>query len=188
MKRILLLIIILIPLHAYAEPSKSVDYLMRDSMSMFDWGLYKLGKSLEEEEFVGLDLTSKAISWVGYEWDKNLIEMKVTIYPSNSSIQKSSLKGICRSAQTSVKTRYGYGASEIVQSQIGINSFFKHKGFVKKDSPETLKDDLDTMTKITIKVYAFHPIKPRIYKQSTCTSRLMEDDIYFVDNEKKDKP
>ncbi len=186
MKKILFLIIVLIPLHTYAEPSKSVDYLMRDSMSMFDWGLYKLGKSLEEEEFLGLGLTSKAKSWVEYEWDKNLIEMKVTIYPSNSNIQKFSLKEICHAAQTSVKTKYGYGAPEIVQSQIGINSFFKHKGFVKKDSPETLKDDLDTITKITIKVYAFHPNKPRIYKQSTCTSRLMEDDIYFVDNKEKD--
>ena len=52
MKKILLIVVLTILCNkAYAEPSKAVLYLMDEPVSMFEWGLYKLGKSMDEMTF-----------------------------------------------------------------------------------------------------------------------------------------
>ncbi len=188
MRILIILSILLIPIKTYAEPSSSVTYLMNEPFSLFDWGLYKLEDSLKDTKFKDLHLIFRTLSSVDYEWNKNVINITLTIYPSYSSLSKGDPKKICRSALTSIKERYGFGWEKDIRFLVSIKRFFQHKGYEKKDEPKTLMEDLEAMTKITVQVLASETDKPAFSKQASCISRLLEEEIFFLDTEDEKKP
>jgi hypothetical protein len=42
-------------------------------------------------------------------------------------------------------------------------------------------DDIENMTKVSVNIYASKNNKPNFSNKSSCTSGLLEKDIYFVD-------
>jgi hypothetical protein len=187
-KKIVCLLLILMSGKALSEPSKSVAYLMNDALTMFDWGLYKIEEKLGSMEFKELDLNFRNYGRAEYDWDSNRINLTVTIYPNYSSLQKLGASQICKTGLFKMKEYFGYGMEAQFRELFGINTYFDHKGFVNKSKPETFEQDIENITKLTIQVYASKTNKPQFAKQAECTSKLLEKDIYFVDDENKEKP
>ncbi len=179
MRILLVLMILMTPFNTFAEPNSSIKYLMTDKVSMLDWGLYKLENSLKGLDSKVLGLTDHPSWCVEYDWDKNTIKITCSVYmEDNISINQ---KATCLSVIKNIKILYGSGYSD-------ISNFFQHNAFTKKDEPKTLVKDLQTMTTINVQIYVIKNDTLRCKKECSCTSRLMEDEVFFLDIKDKKKP
>lgn len=157
---------------------------MNDSFTMFEWGLYQIEDSLSDKKFEELDLIFRTMIDTEFDWDSNQITIDMTIYPSFKKLNSIGEKDACRTALTDIKKHYGFGFDKEIRSYFSIARHFKHKGFINKSEPKTFMGDIENMVKVTVKIYGSKNNKPNFSHKSTCTSKLLEKDIYFVDKEK----
>lgn len=177
-------LLILLSTQLSAEPSTTAKYIMNDSLSMFEWGLYQIEDSLSEKKFKELDLIFRTITDTKYDWDSNQIKISMTIYPSFEKLNSIGEKDACRTALTDIKQHFGFGYDKEIRSFLSISRHFKHKGFINKSEPKSFMDDIENMVKVTVNIYGSKNNKPNFSNKATCTSKLLEKDIYFVDKEK----
>ncbi|WP_105901063.1 hypothetical protein [Vibrio gangliei] len=164
-----------------AEPSRSISYLMEDSLSMFDWGVFRMESSMTTIKFKELDLISH-YGRADYDWDSNRINLETVVYPSYKSLEKLGSKAICRQAITQVKEHFGYGIDEDdLRALFGIPSYFKHTGYVKKNVPESLGKDLENATKFSVQVYASKLDKAPYNQYQHCVSSFNEKGVMYVE-------
>lgn len=76
--RIVLLLVLILPAVALGEPTETPEYLMSESMSLMDWGVYQAGKKMESlKDFNNtqppLFSTYYASGIARYDWDENRI-------------------------------------------------------------------------------------------------------------------
>lgn len=180
---LIILVIFLTPITALSEPSNSVAYLMKEPISLLEWGLYRIEDYLNTSQLTDLDLIYKPKAHVDYNWNKNLIEIKLILHPKYQSLSKVGSKNYCRSALTDLKEIFGYGYDKEVREIFGIKRFFEHKGFSKTNEPKNLTEDIETITQLTVYVYANEKDEPEYNEQSSCTSRMLEEELFFLDNE-----
>ncbi|OHY72932.1 hypothetical protein [Marinobacter sp. AC-23] len=175
------MLLLLASSNASSGPNKTVSYLMNEPLTMFEWGLYKVKDEIFSIEFEDLDLTFRNLAGVEYDWEGNRINLSLTIYPEYAFFKKVGGKKICKLALQKVKSRFGYGVEAKYRELFGINTYFEHKGFTNKSKPESLAEDLENITKIMINVYSSESNRPMFKKMATCSSMLLEDDVYFLE-------
>jgi len=135
-----------------AEPSPAVEYLMREPVSMLDWGLSQIEQDLFRKREV---LTGNKQNLfdpepsirVDYAWEENRIQifLKLTL---QADVKKTPqrMTGIRQHVEFAIAylrgglTMYPYDA------------FFRHKGFRSKESPKNLDEDLVAITDIHVTV------------------------------------
>ena len=183
MKKIIILFVFL-STQLNAEPNKTAKYLMNDSFTMFEWGLYQIEDTLAKKNFSDLDLIFRTIVSTEYDWESNQIKIDLVIYPSFQKISSIGEKEACRTALTDIKQHFGFGYDDERRSILSISSHFKHKGFINKSEPKTFMGDIEKMAKVTVKIYSSKDNKPNFSNKAICTSKLLEKDIYFVDKKK----
>lgn len=137
---------------AGAEPSSSVEYLMREPVSMLDWGLAQIEQDLFRKRDV---LTGSKQNLfdpepsirVGYDWEENRIQifLKLTL---RAEVKKTPQR------MTGVRQHVEF---VITYLRGGLtmhpyDAFFRHKGFRSKESPKNLDEDLVAITDIHITV------------------------------------
>ncbi|MFA0607143.1 hypothetical protein [Vibrio amylolyticus] len=176
-----LIALLVISTNLNAEPSRSISYLMEDSLSMFDWGVFRMESSMANIKFKELDLLNH-YGRVNYDWDSNRINLETVVYSSYKALEKSGSKAICRKAITKVKEHFGYGIKEAdFRAIFGIASYFKHTGFVKKNAPENLGKDLENVTKFSVLVYASKLDKAPYNQYQQCVSSFNEKGVMYVE-------
>lgn len=179
----LLLFLLFFSGHLYAEPSKTTKYLMNDSLSMLEWGIFKIDNVLNTEKYPELDSVTRNSFDTTYDWDSNELTIKAVVYPSYEKLKKIGNKEACRLVLSSLKTRFGYHFRDSKVNFLSIANYFKHKGFYKREEPDTFSKDIEKMTRLTVKIYSSETNKPNFDRQSECTSKFLESEVYFVDKE-----
>ena len=76
--RIVLLLVLILPAVALGEPTETPEYLMSESMSLMDWGIFQAGKKMESfKDFNNFQPaffpTYYAGGFARYDWDENRI-------------------------------------------------------------------------------------------------------------------
>lgn len=135
-----------------AEPTPAVAYLMREPISMLDWGLAQIEEDLFRNRGVlsrneGDLFEPEPVIRVAYNWEENRIQvfLKLTMQADmkNSPERMASVRKHVEFVAAYLRgglTMHPYDA------------FFRHKGFRSKDSPENLGDELAAITDIHITV------------------------------------
>ncbi len=138
-----------------ADPSPSVRYLMGESVSMFEWGIFRLEARADRFSWDGLDIKNQ-FAHVDYDWAKNQLQVKVVVYPRYQSLQKTPARQVCGSLVKQMKSLFGVAPGfEVVREIDGIGSFFRHKNFDRADVPKTLGADLEAITSLEVETRYF---------------------------------
>lgn len=161
----LLFAILSFSISAYAEPSKTVRYLMNDRVTMFDWGMYRIEEYLNNFDFEKLletDLIKPSLSTVNYDWERNRIILNSTIYPTQDSLNKIPAKKLCEKILWAIRTEFGIlrnnpkdpNSDIVVLENWDPVRFFRHKAFVLENEPNNLKTEILNIISIRIDLYA----------------------------------
>ncbi len=137
---------------AGAEPSPSIQFLMREPVTMMDWGL----RNIEEYLYRQRDLLMQAnkrlfesepVVAVSYDWEQNKIQVAITLWVA-SQIQLTSrdLADIRAHLQRIIKYLRG------TLTMKPFDAFFRHRGFRNQDSPQNLGVELAGQTNLLIRV------------------------------------
>jgi len=135
-----------------AEPSPAVEYLMREPVSMLDWGLAKIEEDLFRKRGVltrndgNLFELEPAIR-VTYAWEKNRIQifLKLTM---QADVKKTPQRMAAVREHMTFVIAYLRGGLTMHP----YDAFFRHKGFRSKESPENLGEDLVEITYLHLTV------------------------------------
>jgi len=80
---------------AQADPSRTVRYLMGESVSLFEWGIFRLQTRAQSFGWDDLEVR-KQFARVDYDWAKNQLRIQVTLYPSYRRLQKRAARLVLR--------------------------------------------------------------------------------------------
>jgi hypothetical protein len=158
LKSLLVVLFILFSVNvSMAEPTANIKYLLSDSVSMMDFGLYKIENKLEKEldnpDRYGLNRETIVSVVSIYDWDKNRIIISVHVRKATSQEQA---KRWCKTIVTLVKTNLNVNPDTGEAFSLFKNSgalyfwFFNHAGYTKKSEPKELYKELDNITVIDV--------------------------------------
>ena len=129
----------------YAEPTSNIRYLMNDSITMLDWGMYQL--EMQVDAFAPKD----CFPYVYYDWDKN----RIIITLDSIGIERPTeveAKKWCRKSIGEIKSCFQIdpekGKPYAKNGCSSLHFKFKHRGYKDKSLPENLYKELDNITVI----------------------------------------
>lgn len=166
-----------------AEPSPSVRYLMNQSVSLFEWGMFRLHSKVENLHWDGLDTqTPKQFAHVEYDWSKNLIRVELTIFPHFRNFENNTTRQVCGSLINQMKFSFGVApGSEFLRGIGGIGTYFHPQYFENVNIPKTLDDDIEAITTLQVEVMASKTDQPPFQEMMSCSSDLRKPEVrYFV--------
>lgn len=160
---------------AMAEPTPSIQYLMREPVSMMDWGLKNIEDHLYRHRTL-LVQSEKSLFEpeptiaVLYDWEKNQIRISIGLRTCKQ-VQKMSqgLSDIRSHVEWVIKYLRGSLTME------PYDAFFRHRGFRNKESPRSIEPELAGLTELTVSV---RDRESNIL--SRCTGQLAGSDIVWL--------
>lgn len=135
-----------------AEPSPAVEYLMREPVSMLDWGLAKIEEDLirkrgvltrNEGNMFELEPTIRVI----YAWEENRIQIFLNL-TMQADVKKTPQRMAAVREHVTFVMAYLRGGLTMHP----YDAFFRHKGFRSKESPEDLGENLVEITDLHLTV------------------------------------
>jgi hypothetical protein len=167
-----------------AEPSPSVQYLMNEPVTLFDWGIVRLHEYLEEytTHYLQTAWVQDIYATVSYDSRRNIILLSIVATrqarktdESPESIHMSS-KDICRGVTRTLRKEFLTDRDRSVRRSLGIYRFFGHVGFRGKDEPLDAFEEIERITVIKVSVYSDRD-PGRLILESE--SPLMGQEIFF---------
>lgn len=180
---------------AIAEPSRSVQYLMTEPVTLLDQGLQRLGVALngvlirtDFPEMIGnLSIGSKSEVSADYDWKSNRITIYGSVQHDSKTANPTTLLDLCGRVIERIRFNLGYGdsGSRFRKSGLmqGVSVHFQHRGYVKKDEPPTLEADLASIIAIRVISFANKDNKRGLFgnsEQVTCIGNLSDSEITIV--------
>ena len=135
-----------------AEPTPTVQYLMREPLSMFDFGIYRLQRKLDRDtagsKFIGRVM-------VDYEWDRNRIVISVSSPSGSGPNRLEETKNICTKAIQVIRQSFRLHAATAkpvlnLRPHSALVESFLHFGYKPNQEPEDLGKQLDIITLIEV--------------------------------------
>ena len=166
------------------EPSKTIQYLMNEPVSMFDWGIYKLEKYFSNR----IDIYSKNkknidiafySAEVEYEWENNRIVLFSMIDYKGKKLSIDKEKAYCKEFINYIKNILYASKKEKWRKSLGISSYFTHNTFSKSNKPSQFVNNIENITKIIVYVKHVDEIHANYIKSK---SKLLENSIYYRDD------
>ncbi len=160
---------------AMAEPTPAIQFLMKEPVSMMDWGL----KNIEDHLFRNRALfvqSEKSLFEpeptiaVLYDWEKNQIRISLGLRTCKQ-VQKMS-QGLS-DIRSHVEWVIKYLRGSLTMKP--YDSFFRHRGFRNKESPRSLESELAGLTELIVSV---RDRESNIL--SRCTGHLTGSDIVWL--------
>ena len=135
-----------------AEPSPSIQFLMREPVTMMDWGLNNIEDYLYRQRDLLMQtdkrlFESEPILAATYDWEQNKIHVAITLRVA-SEVQKNSRDLADIRAHLKWLIKYLRGTLTMKP----YDAFFRHRGFRNQDSPHNLGAELAAQTELFIRV------------------------------------
>lgn len=148
MKKVLLLC--LLAGSVYGEPSSTVRFLMGEPLTLWDWGLIKTDKMLEDR-FADRPWSLS----LRYSWDRNeLMVAGIHAWGDDPPSTLAAAKALCRRTISQIREALGVNStSGKGYGEDGLPLFythFLHEGFSSPGEPDDLGASLGYMTKIRV--------------------------------------
>jgi hypothetical protein len=184
MRTIIFVACILCASTVQADPSPSVRYLMGESVSLFEWGIFRLEARVDRFTWDGLDIKNQ-FAHVGYDWPKNQLRVRLVVYPRYQSLQRTTARRVCGSLVQQMKSLFGAAHGfEFLRDTDGIGTFFRHQHFDKADVPNTLDMDLEAITSLEVDVMVSKNDQSPFQEAISCSSELLKSETrYFTASE-----
>ncbi len=189
---ILLFVLLGFSLSGYAEPSKTVTYLMNEPMTMFDWGMYRLEEWIDRKIRFDKFHLIKTFSAVDYDWDRNRLTLEFTIWAKYIALTEFSEKALCKELTWYIRGAFGFVPKEEknlatadMRSLLSLSRFFQHKDFKSGDEPDNLREEIDNIVNIRFDIYASKNDKSPYKHISSCESPLAGEKILYVEKVKR---
>tara|TARA_B100001964_G_scaffold25410_1_gene25336 strand:+ start:946 stop:1572 length:627 start_codon:yes stop_codon:yes gene_type:complete len=169
-----LFVLFLYPNVTQAEPSKTVEYLINEPVSMLDLGILKLNRKLDKSdiEFSYKDKSLKKTMGIAYyDFQKNrmLLEFRLdlntdlfrTFDYKNETLRTEEWdpKTVCKDQLSRVREEFGFsddnskkGYSSNVRSILSIANHFAHSGYKNKNVPKNLTSEIENISYVEIDI------------------------------------
>ncbi len=160
---------------AMAEPTPSIQFLMKEPVSMMDWGLKNIEDHLYRNRALFVQ-TEKSLFeleptiTVLYDWEKNQIRITIGLRTCKQ-VQKMS-QGLS-DIRSHVEWVIKYLRGSLTMKP--YDAFFRHRGFRNKESPRSLESELAGLTELIVSV---RDRESNIL--SRCTGQLTGSDIVWL--------
>jgi len=137
---------------AAAEPTPSIQFLMREPVTMMDWGLKNIEDHLYRHRplFVQSEkplFEPEPSIAVVYNWEQNQIRISISLRTCKQ-VQKTS-QGLS-DIRSHVEWVIKYLRGSLTMKP--YDAFFRHRGFRSKESPRSLESELAGMTELIVSV------------------------------------
>jgi len=167
-----------------AEPSSSVQYLMKEPVTLFDWGIIRLHDYVEEyaSDYLKRGSVQDIYSTVRYDLLRNEIIISFVVTRSanpngeSPTLVKRSCKNICQSIIREMRREFFADRNDEVRRSSGIYRFFAHLGVRGDKEPLDCYEEIEKITVITVSVYSEQDPGKLILHAS---SPLMDKEITF---------
>jgi hypothetical protein len=176
--------LLLVPAVSYTEPSGSVRYLMTESVSTLDFGLYQLGNRLTQAKVTVSGMTEPAdlSANAQYDWDRNRIVVYLSVFSNSRAVKTVTAKDLCRAAINNARMYSGVDPSKgspYPQMQTAA-ALFQPQAFAKKNAPEHLSDEILGIIEFRAHVYIVTE-KGTLAPNLTCEGRLLSTETMFAE-------
>ena len=184
MKRLKYLLMLLIPTISYsvnAEPSPKVRYLMNESMSMWDWGFYRIREDLSD---LKLPNNKAMYTDVEYDWKSDRIKIFASAKNMLPAKDAAEAKEWCKHSIQVVRVSLGQIRFGDINSSLYnfYERYFSHEGYRDKNEPEELADELGSIVYIDAAFRFKSQVKNNVIR---CQGYLMKNEILFSETDKK---
>lgn len=162
--RIFLLALSLVALSSmgWAEPSPMVRYLMKEPVTLFDWGIIRLYEYVDgfAKDYLKNNAVQDIYSTVTYDSLSNniLITFVVTQKPvpkgQASQSEATSPKNICMAIVQAMRREFLADRNPLLRRSSGIYRFFGHVGFRGEKEPLDAFEEIENITLIRVSVYS----------------------------------
>jgi hypothetical protein len=137
---------------AVAEPTPPIQFLMREPVSMMDWGIKNIEDYLYRHRtlFVQSEKSlfeSEPTIAVVYNWEQNQIQITISLRTCEQ-VQKTS-QGLSN-IRSHVEWVIKYLRGSLTMKP--YDAFFRHRGFRSKESPQSLESELAGLTELIVSV------------------------------------
>jgi hypothetical protein len=152
---------------ARAEPDSAVNYLMNESVSMFEWGNYMLAELLNDS-ILPVFGWKGASGHVKYDWGANRLKLEVTDYTRFATSQE---------ARKHVEEQLKQIRQELTRDDFALlGEVYTHDGFKPTSEPEGLGTKLGQIMELSFTAFA---------NASTirCQGRLASDEILWSEED-----
>ena len=175
--RIILILLILAPLLAFGEPTKTPKYLMAESMSLMDWGIYKANMKLASfDKFNNALPLEYLLGSARYDWDENRIILAVQFWQGNDT------KDDCTKTMKAFKAvftdfTYGEEEQEVAAERI-LGQLFSHAGGYQSGSrPGDVGKQLVHITRIEARILVRETMT---YDPALCKSTFKSEEVSVI--------
>lgn len=140
------------PLSCVAEPTNTIQFLMKEPVSMLDWGINNIEDHLYRQRSLFLENEKLVFEpepnlSVVYDWELNQIRLSLGLRTP---------KPVKRTPQVLEEVKnHVIWIIKYLRGSLTMNpydAFFRHKGFRNKESPQNLEAELTGMTVLLIEV------------------------------------
>ena len=137
---------------AWAEPSAAIQFLMKEPVSMMDWGIKNTENYLYRQRALLIGngnplFEAEPTIAVAYDWEDNRIRISIGLR-TGEPLQKTprELSDIRSHVEWVVK----YLRGSLTMKP--YDAFFRHNGFRSKESPQNLESELAGLTELIVTV------------------------------------
>ena len=139
-------------LPAAAEPTPSIQFIMKEPVSMMDWGLKNIEDHLYRHRSLFIQnekslFESEPTIAVVYNWEENQIQITIGLRTC-VQVQKTS-QGLS-DIRSHVEWVLKYLRGSLTMKP--YDAFFRHRGYRNKESPQTLESELAGLTELVVSV------------------------------------
>ncbi|MGE3424986.1 MAG: hypothetical protein AB7N24_23305 [Dehalococcoidia bacterium] len=154
--KVLLLFVMLLPAYGRAGPDSTTNYLMSDSFTLLDWGIYRMQMTLDASKLFEIENTGVSRS-VSYDWDRNRIVVEVLSLTESKEDEQFDAKALCNrlinAARVSLGVHPETGKPLLGGDHSFASGYFSHQGFKLKKQPEDLRAQIDKLIELRAIVY-----------------------------------
>lgn len=170
--------LMLVALAAPAAPNEISTFLMKERVTLLDWGMYKLERFLERrrwpQEFEPVVFTK-----VSYDWDRDRIVMDVQALVKSGPPTKEQCLGVLKLLLSSGGVAFDTRSRQLND---GVSTFaveFLHASFRSPGQPADLGKKIDELIELRVTVAGL-PAGGQV-RQVECRTNLTQAEVVYIE-------
>ena len=180
--RLILIFVMLLPTLALGEPTKTPKYLMAESMSLMDWGIYKANKRMKSfEEYKGIFPVDYSTGWADYDWDENRITL-IGMFRGDA-IDATTVENCTKSVfqlKNSLLSPFYTKADKREAAESMLSELFSHEGGYRAGNrPDDVGKQLVHITTIEARIFT-NNADGSVKSSVKCKSNFKSEDVLII--------